>query len=154
MFMAQAELTALRDVLDLTLRLPANIRTQLAAWLAPEAAKPNGADPHPPPRKDVSRETSLSPRRSPTPAGKTRRGKPPSAKTAEQKLIAALQASPGASERALATAVGANRSTVGEHLRQLARDGMITKDAGGHWKLTADLAGEEARPTQPSPAAS
>jgi hypothetical protein len=76
------------------------------------------------------------------------------AKASEQKLIAALQASPGASERALATAVGANRSQTGERLRKLAAAGAVAKGGDGRWRLTADLAGEEARPTQPSPAAS
>jgi hypothetical protein len=148
--MNRGELSALRDAIDVLLNLPDRLRDQVAQWLAPEAY------PHPPPRKDVSRETSFSPRRSPTPhAGKARRGRPPtSAKASEQKLIAALQASPGASERALATAVGANRSQTGERLRKLAAAGAVAKGGDGRWRLTADLAGEEARPTQPSPAAS
>ena len=42
--MDRQELTALRDVLDLILELPDNVRAQIAAWLTPEAAKPNGRD--------------------------------------------------------------------------------------------------------------
>ena len=48
--MNRDELTALRDVLNLILRLPDDLRAQVAAWLSPAAAKPgNGLDPHPPP---------------------------------------------------------------------------------------------------------
>ena len=55
--MNRDELTALRDVLDLILRLPDDLRAQVAAWLSPAAAKPgNGLDPHPPPV--ASTETS------------------------------------------------------------------------------------------------
>jgi hypothetical protein len=42
--MTQAELSALRDALDLILQLPANAREQVGQWLTPEAAKPNGVD--------------------------------------------------------------------------------------------------------------
>ena len=52
--MTRDELTALRDVLDLILRLPDDLRAQVAAWLAPAAPKPgNGLDPHPPPVADA-----------------------------------------------------------------------------------------------------
>ncbi len=33
--MTQQELVALRDLLDLALRLPAGLRSQVGAWLAP-----------------------------------------------------------------------------------------------------------------------
>ena len=33
-------------------------------------------------------------------------------------------------------------------LRGLAARGVVTKDSEGHWRLTADLAGEEARPME------
>jgi hypothetical protein len=146
--MTQAELSVLRDILGLILRLPADVRSQVGAWLTPEAAKPNGRDPHPPPLKEAlpkSGELPPSPRRSPTPyAGKARHG---SSKAAERRLLAALQEHSGASVNALAKAAGANRSSTGERLRGLASRGVVTKDGGGHWRLVGDLAGEAAGPT-------
>lgn len=163
--MTRDELTALRDVLDLILRLPDDLRAQVAAWLSPAAPKPgNGLDPHPPPTvtpgKASGARTDLQPAAivaggstKPTPyAGKARRGKSPtSAAFAEQQLLTAMQEHSGASVDALAKAAGANRSSTGERLRQLARRGVVTKDAGGHWRLTADLAGEAAGPMSAPP---
>jgi hypothetical protein len=155
--MNRKELAVLRDAIDAVLTWPDAVRDQVARWIgAPEAAKPNGADPHPPPRQSLL--LGKDPRRSPTAhAGKERRGKPASAK-AEQRLLAALQEHSGASVNVLAKAAGANRSSTGERLRGLAARGVVTKDAGGHWRLVGDLlkseeilAGEEARPPGASP---
>ena len=74
--------------------------------------------------------------------GKARRSKA----KAEQRLLAAMQEHSGASVNVLAKAAGANRSSTGERLRGLASRGVVTKDAGGHWRLTADLAGEKPGP--------
>ena len=139
-------------------------------------SKPNGRDPHPPPiapmgaaanaapdRKDASKtkgagngaaaNAAPGSRRSPIPyAGKARPGKSPtSAAFAEQRLLTAMQEHSGASVDALAKAAGANRSSTGERLRGLAARGVVTKDAAGHWRLTADLAGEKARPMSAPP---
>ncbi len=170
--MDRGQLTALHAAIGAVLAWPDNIRAQIVQWLtAPEASRPsdrpNGRDPHPPPlaspsvevpRRNISSGNGSEaedspPRRSPTPyAGKVRRGRPPiSAKAAEQRLLTALQEHSGASVNVLAKAAGANRSSTGERLRQLARDGTIAKDAGGHWRLTADLAGEEPRPPAAPP---
>jgi hypothetical protein len=165
--MNRDEITALRDVLDLILRLPDDLRGQVAAWLSPAAAKPgNGLDPHPPtvaptPGAGTDQELLGAVQRSstkPTPyAGKARRGKSREsiselksnlpARTAEQRLLTALQEHSGARVAALAKAVASSRSRTGERLRQLAARGVVTKDVGGHWRL----AGEEARPTEASP---
>ena len=59
-----------------------------------------------------------------------------------------MQEHSGATVNALAKAAGANRSSTGERLRGLARAGKVTKDSAGHWRLTAELAGEEARPME------
>ena len=95
----------------------------------PASAKPNGRDPHPPPRQAKARQSAFA------------------AKTAEQRLIAAMRDHPGASVDGLAKAAGANRSSTGERLRGLASRGVVTKDSGGHWRLVA----EAARPTEASP---
>ena len=130
--MDRAELAALRDAIDLLLRCPDDVCEQLAKWFLPKAAKSNGHDPHPPPH--------------PTPyVGKIRRGRPKtSAKTAERKLLAAMQDNPGVSVIALANAAGSSRSATGERLRQMALRGVVTKDTTGGWKLR-----EEARPSAP-----
>jgi hypothetical protein len=147
--MNRGELSALRDAIDVLLKLPGRLRDQVAQWLAPEAYLTR----HP---ENMFRAKHLFPAPIADPAcgqGAPRQAADP-AKASEQKLIATLQASSGASERALATAVGANRSQTGERLRKLAAAGAVAKGGDGRWRLTADLAGEEARPTQPSPAAS
>jgi hypothetical protein len=163
------ELATLRDAIDTVLAWPDAVRAEVARWLAPEAAKPNGRDPHPPltvlpvaeishvmagtPRKTVSRMAEISHVARPTAGARptrARRGKPPtSAKTAEQLLLAAMQEHSGASVNVLAKAAGANRSSTGERLRGLASRGVVTKDSAGHWRLVAELAGEEAGPTGP-----
>jgi hypothetical protein len=171
MAMTRQELTAVRDVIDALLRCPDHVRELLTQWIAPQArwlapearskertvplifSKPNGRDPHPPPiasPETPSATKEVSPRRSPTShAGKTRRGKPPaSAKAHEQRLLAALQEHSGASVNVLAKAAGANRSSTGERLRGLATRAVVTKDSAGHWRLVAELAGEESRPME------
>jgi DNA-binding IclR family transcriptional regulator len=55
---------------------------------------------------------------------------------------------------ALAKTVGVNRSTTGERLRKLSRDGAVEKDSAGRWKLKGEEtgpaeAGEAARLTPP-----
>jgi hypothetical protein len=47
--MNRDELAALRDAIDTVLTWPDAVRDQVARWLTPAAAKPNGRDPHPPP---------------------------------------------------------------------------------------------------------
>jgi hypothetical protein len=96
------ELVALRDAIDLTLALPDSIREQVARWLTPEAAKPNGRDPHPPVLALGSRPA------------KARRDKPFNAQTAERRLLTAMQESPGSSVVELARAAGRGRSVAGE----------------------------------------
>lgn len=186
--MNREELAALGDAIDTVLSWPPAVFDEMARWLAPEAAKPNGRDPHPPvqipkvwgfahdphplPIAATSAEVqklniSSSPRRSPAPyAGKARRGKSMSARpdktglvssgqpentSTEQRLLAAMRESPGLSVAALAKAAGGNRSSVGERLRQLARRGTVTKDSAGHWRLVADLVGDEPGPMEASP---
>jgi hypothetical protein len=154
--MDRDELTALRDAIDVMLAWPDALRAEIARWLSPEAAKPgNGLDPHPPPvvqSAEVPKRNISSPFRSPTPhAGKARPGAPAtSAKAAEQRLLAAMQEHSGATVIALAKAAGANRSSTGERLRGLASRGVVTKDSAGHWRLVAELAGEEPGPTEAS----
>ena len=81
----------------------------------------------------------------------TRRRHPSSAKTAEQRLLAAMQEHPGASINVLAKAAGTNRSGTGERLRGLASRGVVTKDSAGHWRLMAELAGERPDPRRRRP---
>jgi hypothetical protein len=153
--MNREELVQLRDAIGVMLAWTDAVRDQVARWLAPEAAKPgNGLDLRPPPvaqTAEVPKRSINSLARSPTPhAGKARPGAPPtSAKAAEQRLLAAMREHSGETVIALAKAAGANRSSTGERLRGLARAGKVTKDSAGRWRLATDLAGEEARPTQP-----
>jgi hypothetical protein len=145
--MDREELSALHDALGIVLTWPENVRTQIAAWLAPEAAKPNGVDHHPLRSQAVDAESKKFPR-----PAKTRHAS--NTRTAERKLLEALQGSPGSSVSALAKAAGASRSRAGERLRGLASRGLVTKDSAGHWRLVADLAGEPPGPTLPPAAAS
>ena len=139
--------------------------------------KPNGRDPHPPPIAPMgtvdrdagansppgARKTNKngmggggnSPpgaRRSPTPyAGKARASK---SKAAERKLIATMEANPGASVAALAKAASASRSRTGDRLRQLAARGAIEKDDAGRWRIAGEkprppAGGPDPRPTSP-----
>jgi Winged helix-turn-helix DNA-binding len=127
--MTREELIALRDAIDMTLALPDSIRELFAQWLAPEAVKPNGRDPHP--------ETLPADRRAPR--RRTRRANlPVSAKVAEQRLLEAMRDNPDLTVIALANAVSLGRSTAGERLRQLAARGLVEKSAMGRWRLTEE----------------
>ncbi len=71
-------------------------------------------------------------------------------------LIEAMRDTPGLSVIALAHATGFNRSTAGERLRQLARRGIVEKDATGRWRLTDDAdvgATPEPERIEPDPSA-
>lgn len=137
--MTQEELGALHAALETVLAWPDVVRAEVARWLtAPEAAKPNGRDRHPPPLASTPRAAQ------PRPAAP--RGPPTSA---ERRLLAAMQEHSGASVNVLAKAAGANRSSAGDRLRGLASRGVVMKDSAGHWRLVAELAGEAAGPTQP-----
>jgi hypothetical protein len=152
--MDRQELTALRDVLDLVLQLPDNVRTQVAAWIAPEPApKPgNGLDPHPPRFQSVDADST--PRRAKA---------PPQTKfntrTTELRLLRALRESPtGLTAGALARSVGGAHTTTAVRLRDMGARGLIEKDAEGLWRLAGDEAiptsqRADVGPTQPSAAA-
>ena len=134
--LTREELTVLRDAIDMTLALPDSIRELLAQWLAPQASKPNGHDPHPPaPTPPLKARTRA----------KARRVKPTPAQAAEQRLLAAMADNPGLSVIALANAAGSSRSATGERLRQMALRSLVEKDLTGRWKLK----GEEPRPPDP-----
>ena len=118
----------------------------------PAAAKPNGVDPHPPPHDQTSPhggERFAPPRQ----AKVSRPASAFAAKTAEQRLIQAMRDNPGASVNVLAKAAGANRSSTGERLRQLAGRGAVEKDPAGRWRIAEEKppAGGESRPMQASP---
>jgi hypothetical protein len=149
--MDREELSALRNAIDTVLTWPDSVRNEVARWLTPQGAKPNGRGHDPPPfasPENLSGKTeSFSPSRSPTPyAGKARPGAPPiSAKAAEQRLLTAMRKNPGLTVIALAKAAGAGRSATGDRLRRLAASGEIEKDAAGRWRLVGEATG----PTQP-----
>jgi len=159
------ELVQLRDALTAVLAWPQPVVDQVARWLAPEPAKPgNGLD-HSPPPPTSSESKEGSPRRQPAPyAGKVHRGRPPAsgklakANAGERKLLAAMQANPGASANALAKAAAMSRSTVADGLRRLAKRGAIERDGDGRWQLpvakVSPAEGASARPPQPPPATS
>jgi MarR family len=165
--MDREELAALHDALGAMLRLPDAIRDQVAAWLAPNdlaensapagkavkktegrkapaaensAPKPNGLDAHPP-----------SVAASPPSAGQARPAKAAKANAGERKLLAAMQASPGASANALAKAAGMSRSTAADGLQRLAKRGAIEKDADGRWRLAGEAGSEAPRPAEAPP---
>jgi hypothetical protein len=147
--MSLDELTALRDVLDLLVKLPDRLREQIVEWLTPSAAKPNGRDPH---LLQAERRPAPDPRPY---AGKASRGRlPASAKAAERKLLAAMENNPGSTVAALAKAASAGRSRTGEKLRELSKRGVIEKDPEGRWRLAREgpsppAGGPEPRPPQP-----
>jgi hypothetical protein len=107
----EEELIALYGLLGAILRLPARLRTQAAAWLAPEAPKGNGHGPRPPPIVNGSGVTPA-----PLRLAKRHQRKPTSTVAAERKLLAAMQENPGLSVIALANAAGSSRSATGERL--------------------------------------
>jgi hypothetical protein len=93
--LTREELVALRDAIDLTLALPDSVRELLAQWLAPEASKPNGQDPHPPvPLPSPTAAPTPRPAASKPPTAK-RHDNPAHARAAERKLLAAMRERPG-----------------------------------------------------------
>ena len=137
--MTREDLIALHAALGGLLSLPDSVRDLIVQWLTPEAARKdgNGHDPHPPPHSPTAY------------AGKRKRGRPKtSSKTAERKLIAAMQDNPGLPVIALANAAGSSRSATGERLRQMALRGVVEKRVTGRWKLKGD---DRPDPPQPSP---
>lgn len=148
--MNREELIQLRDAIDLALALPDSVRKLLAQWLAPETAKPNGHDPHPPPlasasAKALSGKSSLLAQKAEA-----------QARASEQRLLAAMRDNPGLTVVALANAAGASRSAAGERLRQLAVRGAVEKDTIGRWRIVEekpreDEAREAPGPQPPSP---
>lgn len=110
--MGREELVALRDAIDTVLTWPDAVRAEVARWLTPKIAKPNGHDPHPPPR----------------------RAKAP--RTAELRLLETMRDSPGLSVSALARGAAVNRATTRGHLQQLAARGEVEKNDAGLWRLT------------------
>ena len=180
------ELVQLHDAIGALLALPDRALEQLARWLAPEAApRPgNGLDHDPPPIASAGAETSrsqlvdafysgsriesprgeVSPpesatRRAPAPgAGKARPAKAAKATAGERRLLAAMEASPGASANALAKAAAISRSTAADGLKRLAARGAIEKDGDGRWRVKGEASsqtqGASARPIQPPAAMS
>jgi hypothetical protein len=140
--MTREELTALRDAIDLTLALPDSIRALLAQWLAPETAKPNGHDPHPP-TPIATLKTAPMPR----PAASRPYDNPAHARAAERRLLAAMREHPGLSAASLAKVVGAGLSTTKERLRLMGAQELIEKASDGRWKVKSEET--EAHPTSP-----
>jgi DNA-binding transcriptional ArsR family regulator len=146
--MNRENLVVLHAAMSTVLAWPPAVLDEIARWLAPAAAKPNGHDPHPPNGKDLDPPpiASLSPRSPAKPlAGKTRHGRSPAAAKTDERLLGALRDAPGLSAVKLAAAVRINRSTVGDRLRELAGRELVEKDDDGRWRL----AGDESRPTGP-----
>jgi hypothetical protein len=132
--MTREELVALRDAIDTVLAL----RALLAQWLAPEVAKPNGHDPHPP--------ATLAPTVDTRPPRLGSR--PAKARQNEAGLLKALDGAPaGMSISALAKGAAANRETIRQRLHALAARGTVEKGGDGLWRLKAKES--EARPTPP-----
>jgi hypothetical protein len=111
----------------------------LTGNLAPQASKPNGvhpgpngADPDPPPAKPRVQVRGR------------RRVNKFNERTAERKLLSAIEANPGLSAAGLARSTGLARATVGDQVRRMGAQGRIEKDAHGRWRL----AGEGARPIE------
>jgi hypothetical protein len=126
--MTWEELVASRDAIDIMLALPDSLRALLAQWLAPEVAKPNGHDPHPPAR--------IAPRSRPAKARQNQAG-----------LLKALEGGAGMSISALAKAATANRATIRDRLHELAARGTVEKGGDGLWRLKAKAT--DVRPTRP-----
>ena len=150
--MNRENLVMLHAAMGTMLSWPPAVLDEIARWLA-RAAKPNGHDPHPPNGADRPPPTaSPSPRSTPH-AGKTRHGRSPAAAKADERILEALRDAPGLSAVKLAAAVRANRSTVGERLRELAGRELVEKDDDGRWRVVEEKARParvEARPSSPS----
>jgi len=162
--MDREQLTALRDAIDTVLTWPDRVREQIARWLAPEGAKPNGLDPHPPPAAASDQAPVSDSKASPPPLSpvEARCGAPQASRPGlPDRLLEAMRKHPGASVAILARAVGPTRSTTGERLRSLEKRGAVEKDDAGRWRIAAAKASPapsqleaSPRPIQPSPAAS
>ena len=154
--MNRENLVVLHAAMSTVLAWPPAVLDEIARWLAPAAAKPNGHDPHPPNGKDLDPPpiASPSPRSPATPhAGKTRHGRSPAAAKTDERLLEALRDAPGLSAVKLAAAVRTNRSTVGERLRELAGRELVEKDDDGRWRVVEEKARParvEPRPSSPS----
>jgi hypothetical protein len=141
--MNREELTALHDAIGVLLTWPDAVRDQIAAWLAPEAAKGaakgNGVDPKPPMAATAppSRQAKALARQN-------------SPFNVQTRLIAALQSNVSLTERALANCASVARSTAAERLRQMASAGLVVKGGNGHWRL-AEKAGPPARGAEADP---
>jgi hypothetical protein len=116
---------------DTILAWPESVREQVARWIAP-----NGALADETVSENNGAKYSPAPNGAPRPNGHDRR--PPrqakarpqnkfNTRTAELKLLEALQRSAG-SVSALAKAAGASKSSTGERLRGLASRGVVTKE--------------------------
>ena len=137
--MTREELTALRDAIDITHALPDSLRALLAQWLAPEVAKPNGHDPHPPATlvSTVDARSRIAPSSRPAKARQHQAG-----------LLKALDGNPaGMSISALAKGAAANRETIRQRLLELAARGTVERGGDGLWRLKAKE--REVRPTPP-----
>jgi hypothetical protein len=119
-----------------TLALPDSVRELLAQWLAPAAAKSNGLDHHPPP---VAKAT-------PRPADN-----PANARTAEQKLLAAMREHPGLGVVGLAKIVGSSLSTTKERLRRMAGQELIEKAPDGRWQVKPEEPRSQPAREEPGP---
>ena len=160
--MDRTELAALRDAIDQVLAWPDSVRAQVAAWLSPAAPKPgNGLDPHQTGKTPAKpRGPGMALRQMPHPARAGRWRRTPARRAAASRDLGGLRRATASNGDA--GAFGRERGCVGqgrgrepldqgERLRGLAARGVVTKDAGGHWRLTADLAGEVAGPQQAPP---
>jgi hypothetical protein len=137
--MTRDELVALRDAIDLVLTWPDPVRDEVARWLVPEVAKPNGHDPHPPatPMSAVDARSRIPPRSRPAKTPQHQEG-----------LLKALDGNPaGMSISALAKGAAANRETIRQRLLELAARGAVEKGGDGLWQLKAKE--REVRPTPP-----
>ena len=77
--------------------------------------------------------------------------RPGSAKTSEQRLLAVMRERPGLTVLWLANALQTSRSATGDRLRQLARRGLVEKDAAGRWRLVEEGARREEDASRPTP---
>jgi hypothetical protein len=150
--MTREELAQLRDALSATLALPDSVRTMLAQWLSAEPSKPNGVDAKP--GNGLDRHPAPiapTPRPARTSAVRSTRG----ARSAERKLLAALQEHPDQSAGALARASGDALTTTKTRLKRLSARGAIERGPAG-WRLKGAEASTrvQPRPTQPPPATS
>jgi DNA-binding transcriptional ArsR family regulator len=139
--MNREQLVTLHAAMSALLALPPSMLDEIARWLAPAAAKPNGHDPHPPNGKDLDPPPIASPSHS---------GKARHVATTDERLLAALRDAPGLSAVKLAAASRVHRATVGERLRDLAGRGLVEKDDDGRWRAVEEARQAEPRPLSPS----